>query len=60
MKDGEIHARTNRVEEIIQTIEEGEVSLEEAKELREEAQTLIDGLEEDLEVGDGSVEVVNE
>lgn len=60
MKDTEIRTRKERVEEIIQTLEDGDVSIERAVELREEAQELLTELEEQLDVGDGSVSIVNE
>lgn len=60
MKDADIELRTNRVEEIIEILEEEDVSIERAKELREEAESLLDELERDLDVGEGEVEIVNE
>jgi len=35
--------------------DDGDVSLEEAEELHEEGQTLLEALQEDLDVGDGTV-----
>lgn len=60
MKDQEIKKRHERLMEIIRTLEEGDPSMEEARELREEAEALIDDLREQLVVGDGTVEFVNQ
>ena len=45
----------DRVEAIIEELEDGEVSLEEAQELREEGEELLTELEETLAVGDGEI-----
>ena len=47
--------KVDRVEAIIEQLEDGEVSLEEAKELREEGEELLTELEETLAVGDGEI-----
>ncbi|WP_252697908.1 exodeoxyribonuclease VII small subunit [Natronosalvus vescus] len=52
-----IGEQTARLEEIITTLEDGEVSLERAQQLHEEGQTILARLEDDLEVGDGTVKV---
>lgn len=45
----------SRLEEIAETLEEGEVSLETAKELRLEADEHLEALREALDVGDGDI-----
>jgi exodeoxyribonuclease VII small subunit len=50
-----ISAKRERVEEIIEVLERGEVSLERAKELRDEGRALLADLEDDLDVGDGTI-----
>lgn len=50
-----IGERVERVETIVDRLEDGEVSLERAKELRDEGRELLAELEEALEVGDGEV-----
>ena len=47
--------RIERLEEIAETLEAGEVGLERAKELREEADTHLETLRDALAVGDGDV-----
>jgi len=47
--------KVDRVEAIIEQLEDGEVSLEEAQELREEGEELLTELEETLAVGDGEI-----
>ncbi len=47
--------KVDRVEAIIEQLEDGEVSLEEAQELREEGKELLAELEETLAVGDGEI-----
>ena len=47
--------KVDRVEAIIEQLEDGEVSLEEAQELREEEKELLTELEETLGVGDGEI-----
>lgn len=60
MKDTEINERTERVEEIIETLETGDIELEKAARLRAEAHELLDELEEHLAVGDGEVAVLTD
>lgn len=50
-----ISDKMNRVQEIIDTLENGEVSLERAKELRDEGKELLADLEDDLELGEAAV-----
>lgn len=50
-----IDEKVDRIERIIETLETGDVSLEEARDLREEGQALLAELEDDLDVGDGTV-----
>ena len=53
--DGDIAERIERLEEIAETLEDGEVDLSTAKELREEADTHLEELREALDVGDGDI-----
>jgi exodeoxyribonuclease VII small subunit len=53
--DNTISEKVDRVETIIETLEDGGVSLERAKELREEGETLLAEFRQDLDVGDGDV-----
>lgn len=50
-----IAAKTERVAQSIERLEDGEVSLEQAAELHREARALLDELEAELAVGDGEV-----
>ena len=50
-----ISDKVDRIETIVETLENGDVSLEEAEELHEEGQKLLEALQEDLDVGDGTV-----
>jgi len=51
-----ISDKVDRIETIVETLENGDVvSLEEATELHEEGQTLLEALQDDLDVGDGTV-----
>jgi Exonuclease VII small subunit. len=50
-----ISDKVDRVKTIIDQLEDGEVSLEEAQELREEGQKILAELEETLAVGDGEI-----
>lgn len=50
-----ISDKVDRIETIIEQLEDGEVSLEEAQELREEGKEVLVELEETLEVGDGEI-----
>lgn len=56
--DRSISEKVERVETIIETLEDGEVSLERAQALREEGRSLVDELRDDLDVGDGEVQRV--
>jgi exodeoxyribonuclease VII small subunit len=50
-----ISDKVDRIETIIEQLEDGEVSLEEAQELREEGNEILAELEETLNVGDGEI-----
>jgi len=54
-EDLDIEDTINRLEEIAETLEEGEIGLETAKELREEADDHLEALREALDVGDGEL-----
>lgn len=53
--DGEIGPKMDRIREIITQLEDGEVSLERAKELRDEGKELLADVEGHLDLGDASV-----
>lgn len=53
--DTSIGEKVERIEDIIETLEEGDVSLERATELRDEGESLLAELRSDLDVGDGEV-----
>ena len=53
--DIDIGNRIERLEDIAETLEDGEVSLETAKELREEADEHLESLRDALDVGDGDI-----
>ncbi|KZX49947.1 MULTISPECIES: exodeoxyribonuclease VII small subunit [unclassified Haloarcula] len=55
MKDETIADKTDRLEQIIEQLENGDVSLERANELHAEGTKLIAELESELAVGDGEV-----
>lgn len=55
MTEKSIGKKTDRLEEIIAQLEDGEVSLERANELHEEGQELIDKLERELDIGEGDI-----
>ncbi|MEF8814755.1 MAG: exodeoxyribonuclease VII small subunit [Halovenus sp.] len=55
MKDQTIADKTDRLEQIIEQLEDGDVSLERANELHAEGTELIAELESELAVGDGKV-----
>ena len=60
-ESGDIGERLARLEEIAETLEEGEVGLERAQTLREEADEQLTTLRETLDVGDGEIiEVSND
>jgi exonuclease VII small subunit len=54
-EDVDISGVINRVEEIAETLEDGDISLERAKELRQEADEHLETLREALDVGDGDI-----
>ncbi|EMA66136.1 exodeoxyribonuclease VII small subunit [Halorubrum kocurii] len=53
--DIDIGGTIERLEEIAETLEDGEVGLETAKELREEADEKLAMLRDALDVGDGDI-----
>lgn len=53
--DASISDKTDRLEEIISQLEDGELSLERAKELHSEGTHLLAELEEELDIGDGEI-----
>lgn len=54
-KDSDISRRMDRVAEIVQQLDAGECSLEEGRELHEEAERLLDDVRDLLHEGDGEV-----
>jgi len=50
-----ISDKVDRIETIVETLENGDVSLEDAQELHKEGQGLLEELQDDLDVGDGTV-----
>lgn len=50
-----IAEKRERVETIVERLERGDVSLERAKELRDEGRRLLAELEADLDLGEGTV-----
>jgi exodeoxyribonuclease VII small subunit len=55
MKDQTIADKTDRLEQIIEQLEDGDVSLDRANALHAEGTELIAELESELAVGDGEV-----
>lgn len=53
--DATINEKTRRLEEIIATLEDGDISLEKAKNLHSEGQELLKALQNDLELGEGEI-----
>lgn len=53
--DVDIGGTIERLEEIAETLEDGEVELETAKELREEADEKLATLRDALDIGDGDI-----
>ena len=53
--DTPVSDKVDRIEAIIEQLEDGEVSLEEAQELRAEGTELLGELEDTLAVGDGEI-----
>lgn len=51
----DIDTKVARIEEIIDRLENDDVSLSEAKALRDEGETLLAELETELDVGDGEI-----
>jgi len=51
----EIGDTITRLEEIAEILEEGAVDLEQARELREEADEHLESLRQELDVGDGEI-----
>jgi len=51
----EIGDTITRLEEIAETLEEGAIDLERARELREEADEHLEALRQELDVGDGEI-----
>lgn len=51
----DIGGRINRLEEIAETLEDGQIGLATAKSLREEADEHLESLREQLDVGDGKI-----
>lgn len=58
--DPDIGDRLERLEEIAETLEDGEIDLTTAKTLREEADEHLESLREALEVGDGEIIEIDE
>ncbi|MFC7138511.1 exodeoxyribonuclease VII small subunit [Halosimplex aquaticum] len=54
-KDESIAAKTDRLETIIAQLEDGEVSLERAQELHAEGRSLLEELEDKLDINEGEV-----
>ena len=55
--DASIAELTERLEEIIAQLEDGEVSLERMKVLHSEGQAILDDLRGKLDIGEGTVEI---
>ena len=53
--ESDIGQKMNRIQEIIAQIEDGEISLDRAKQLRDEGKELLRDVEEQLDLGDASV-----
>lgn len=53
--DASISEKMDRVHEIIETIEDGEVSLERAKHLRDEGRAILETVEDDIDLGDSKI-----
>jgi len=50
-----ISDKVDRIETIVETLENGDISLEEAEELHIEGQAVLEALQDELDVGDGTV-----
>jgi exodeoxyribonuclease VII small subunit len=53
--DDSIATKTDRLEAIITELEDGDVSLERAQQLHAEGESLLEELEEELDLGDGEI-----
>lgn len=53
--DASISEKMERIRRIIKQLESGDVSLERAKELRDEGRELLSEVEADLDLGDGTI-----
>lgn len=53
--EASISEKMDRVHEIIETIEDGEVSLERAKHLRDEGRAILETVEADIDLGDSNI-----
>jgi len=53
--EGDIGQKMDRIQEIIAQLEDGEVSLDRAKQLRDEGKDLLHDVEDQLDLGDASV-----
>lgn len=53
--DAPISEKMEHVRRIVERLDAGDVSLERAKELRDEGRELLGDIEDDLELGDGTV-----
>ncbi|WP_254863129.1 exodeoxyribonuclease VII small subunit [Halovivax gelatinilyticus] len=53
--DVDIKGRIERLEEIAETLEDGEIGLDSAKELRVEADDHLEALRDALDAGDGDI-----
>ena len=58
--DKSISTMTDRVETIIEQLENGDVSLQEAKELHQEGEELLEALEAELDLEDGSITEISD
>lgn len=57
--DMDINDAVSEVERIIEQFEDGDVTLNEAKELRERGEDLLKHIRSELDVGDGEIKRVN-
>lgn len=53
--DAPISAKMDRIREIIEILEDGKISLERATELHEEGRELLAAVEDDVDLGEGTV-----
>ena len=54
-ENNSIGDKVDRIETIVERLDSGDVSLEEAQKLHKEGQTLLEELQADLDVGDGTI-----